>query len=85
MFMIQNFLFFQLSTKFVESDADAELLFNIPFSAHVRLTGLCISGDQDASHPARVKLYKDRPAVSNKFISKACLNSVCTLLFEFFK
>ncbi|PAV59000.1 hypothetical protein WR25_12843 [Diploscapter pachys] len=51
-------------TKFVESDADAELLFKIPFSAHVRLTGLCISGDQDASHPARVKLYKDRPAMS---------------------
>lgn len=51
--------------EFVESDCDHELLFNIPFTGHVRLTGLSIIGDEDGSHPAKIRLFKDREAVSH--------------------
>uniref|UniRef100_A0A8R1EE58 PITH domain-containing protein n=1 Tax=Caenorhabditis japonica TaxID=281687 RepID=A0A8R1EE58_CAEJA len=51
-------------TDYVESDCDAELLFNIPFTGHVRLHGLSIIGDEDASHPAKIKLFKDKEAMS---------------------
>lgn len=42
--------------KFVESDCDAELLFNIPFTGHIKLKGLIVIGTDDASHPNKVKL-----------------------------
>lgn len=47
--------------KYVESDADDELLFNIPFTGNVKLKGLIITGNPDASYPSKVKLYKNRP------------------------
>ncbi|KAF7997025.1 hypothetical protein HCN44_005302 [Aphidius gifuensis] len=47
--------------KFVESDADEELLFNIPFTGDVKLKGLIIMGGPDDSHPTKVKLYKNKP------------------------
>uniref|UniRef100_A0A1I7XSQ1 PITH domain-containing protein n=1 Tax=Heterorhabditis bacteriophora TaxID=37862 RepID=A0A1I7XSQ1_HETBA len=50
--------------RFVDSDCDEELLFNIPFSCHVRITGLAIMGEQDESHPAKIRLFKDRPMMS---------------------
>ncbi|CAP35645.1 Protein CBG18143 [Caenorhabditis briggsae] len=51
-------------TEFVESDCDHELLFNIPFTGHVRITGLSIIGDEDGSHPAKIRLFKDRDAMA---------------------
>ncbi|KAL3315072.1 PITH domain-containing protein 1 [Cichlidogyrus casuarinus] len=50
--------------KFVESDADVELLFNIPFTGIVKLTGITIASTEDGSHPKEVFLYKDRENMS---------------------
>jgi len=47
--------------KYVESDADEELLINIPFTGNVKLKGLIVGGDNADSHPAHVKLFKNRP------------------------
>ncbi|XP_012220147.1 PITH domain-containing protein CG6153 [Linepithema humile] len=47
-------------SEYVESDVDAELLFNIPFTGDIKLKGLIVIGDEDFS-PKTVKLYKNRP------------------------
>ncbi|EZA50471.1 hypothetical protein DMN91_010118 [Ooceraea biroi] len=44
----------------VESDTDPELLFNIPFTANVKLKGLIVIADPEY-FPTRVKLFKNRP------------------------
>jgi hypothetical protein len=49
--------FFQ---KFVESDDDPELLFSIPFNGAVKLTGICVIGENEPSHPNTVKLYVEK-------------------------
>ncbi|VDK61104.1 unnamed protein product [Onchocerca ochengi] len=51
-------------TIHVESDVDEELLFNVPFKGHVKLTGLVLTGDLDGTHPSHIRLYKDRPSMS---------------------
>ncbi|WKY01928.1 hypothetical protein Q1695_015721 [Nippostrongylus brasiliensis] len=51
-------------SEFVESDCDEELLFNLPFSGQVRITGLSVIGDDDHTHPAKIRLFKDKPAMS---------------------
>jgi len=48
-------------TDFVESDADEELLINIPFTGNVKLKGLIIIGGEEDTHPDKVRLYKNRP------------------------
>ena len=48
----------------VESDDDPELLFSIPFNGAVKLTGICVIGENDPSHPNTVKLY-DHRQISN--------------------
>ncbi|XP_017787604.1 PREDICTED: PITH domain-containing protein GA19395 [Habropoda laboriosa] len=50
--------------KYVESDVDNELLFNIPFTGNVKLKGLIIIGGEDDLHANKVKLYKNRPRMT---------------------
>ncbi|UYV68802.1 PITHD1 [Cordylochernes scorpioides] len=50
--------------KFVESDCDQELLFNIPFTGTVKLKGLIIIGGEEDTHPSRMKLFKNRPKLT---------------------
>ncbi|KAH0563877.1 PITH domain-containing protein CG6153 [Cotesia glomerata] len=47
--------------KYVESDADDELLFNIPFTGNIKLKGLIVMGGPDDSSPSTVKLFKNKP------------------------
>jgi len=49
---------------FVISDCDDELLFNIPFTGNVKLKGIIVMGGEDESHPARVRLYKNKGHMS---------------------
>lgn len=42
--------------QFVESDADEELLFNIPFTGNVKIKGIKISSEDTSSHPAKLRL-----------------------------
>ncbi|XP_013405040.1 PITH domain-containing protein 1 [Lingula anatina] len=50
--------------RVVESDADEELLFNIPFTGNVKLKGVIVIGGEDDTHPSSMKLYKNRPQMS---------------------
>ena len=47
--------------QMVSSDADEELLFNIPFTGNIKLKGLIIMGGSHGHHPSKVKLFKNRP------------------------
>eukprot|EP00794_Sanderia_malayensis_P004622 gene4622-5229_t len=49
---------------FVDSDADEELLLNIPFTGSVKLKGIIIIGGEGDLHPSKMKLYKNRPRMS---------------------
>jgi hypothetical protein len=42
--------------QFVESDADEELLFNIPFTGNVKLKGIIVIGEDSDTHPSRIRL-----------------------------
>lgn len=42
--------------KHVTSDADEELLFNIPFTGNIKLKGIIVVGANDDSHPKKMRL-----------------------------
>jgi len=50
--------------KCVESDADEELLINIPFTGNVKLKGIIIIGGEEDTHPDEVRLFKNRPKMT---------------------
>lgn len=43
-------------SRFVTSDADEELLINIPFTGNVKLKGVIILGADDETHPKRLRM-----------------------------
>ncbi|KAG8451635.1 hypothetical protein GDO86_003723 [Hymenochirus boettgeri] len=51
-------------SRFVESDDDEELLFNIPFTGNVKLKGIILIGEDSDAHPAEMRLYKNIPHMS---------------------
>ncbi|KAL7646773.1 UNVERIFIED_CONTAM: hypothetical protein RMT77_002028 [Armadillidium vulgare] len=51
----------RLSTeKFVESDVDEELLYNIPFTDQIKLKGIIVIGGENGHHPNKMRLFKNR-------------------------
>uniref|UniRef100_A0A023GG31 Putative thioredoxin-like protein n=1 Tax=Amblyomma triste TaxID=251400 RepID=A0A023GG31_AMBTT len=50
--------------KYVDSDADEELLFNIPFTGNVKLKSILVVGGDAATHPSKVRIFKNRPQMT---------------------
>lgn len=42
--------------EFVASDADEELLFNVPFAGNVKLKGVIVVGGEDGTGPSKMRL-----------------------------
>ncbi|KPI93820.1 PREDICTED: PITH domain-containing protein CG6153 [Papilio xuthus] len=49
------------TSECVESDADEELLFNIPFTGNVKLKGIIIRSEDSDLHPSKLRLFKNKP------------------------
>lgn len=50
--------------KFVESDADPELLFNIPFAGNVTIKKVIIIGGENETHPRTMRLFVNKPQMT---------------------
>ncbi|TPX69610.1 hypothetical protein SpCBS45565_g02347 [Spizellomyces sp. 'palustris'] len=50
-------------TKYVESDADEQLIINIPFTASIKLKSIAIFGGPGDKTPSRMKAYINRDDV----------------------
>ncbi|RKP10839.1 galactose-binding domain-like protein [Thamnocephalis sphaerospora] len=48
------------TTQIVESDADEQLIVTVPFTGMVKLKSILLFGPQDASAPAKLKVYVNR-------------------------
>ncbi|XP_027231223.2 PITH domain-containing protein GA19395 [Penaeus vannamei] len=57
--------------KFVESDADEELLFNIPFTDNIKLKGIILVGGENGHHPKKMRLFKNRPHMTFDDVNSA--------------
>lgn len=50
-------------SKYVESDADEEMIIFIPFSGQVRLKSIAVRGGPDANGPSKMKVWINREDV----------------------
>jgi len=48
-------------SQFVESDADEELLINVPFAGNVKLKSVVVIGGHETSAPNKLRIFKNRP------------------------
>ena len=55
----------------MESDADQELLFNIPFTGNIKLKGIIVIGSNDEQHPKKIRLFKNREKMTFDDVSLA--------------
>lgn len=56
----------------VKSDDEQELLINIPFSGSVKLKSIVVIGANDETHPAKIKLFKNKPFMTFDQITVPC-------------
>lgn len=61
-----------LNPKSVKSDSDCELLFNIPFTGSLKLKSIVVIGPNDETHPAKMKLYKNKPGMTFDDVGAEC-------------
>ncbi|KAJ1673483.1 hypothetical protein EV182_005143 [Spiromyces aspiralis] len=50
-------------TKYVDSDADEQLIIHIPFTGQVKLKSILIRGGPDGTAPRTMKVYSNRPGI----------------------
>ncbi|EGD76365.1 hypothetical protein PTSG_11684 [Salpingoeca rosetta] len=50
----------QLRDKYVESDADEQLIIHIPFTDDVKIKSICIMGEPGPRHPSHVAAFINR-------------------------
>ncbi|KAJ1912670.1 hypothetical protein H4219_005516 [Mycoemilia scoparia] len=51
------------TTKFVDSDADEQLIVHIPFTGQVKLKSIIIRGGPDGMSPNQMKVFVNRPDI----------------------
>ncbi|GAW82265.1 hypothetical protein, conserved [Plasmodium gonderi] len=50
----------RLSPENCESDADSELIINIPFTSQCKIVSLFLIGGEDGSYPRKLKIFSNR-------------------------